>query len=64
MDNSATNVIRLVLDGDQWCALLGEDLQKGIAGFGQTPALAVAELAQAIAQTPDDKLKRYLPDFK
>ena len=24
-------------DGDQWCALLGDNLQVGIAGFGNTP---------------------------
>jgi len=26
--------------GDQWCVLLGEDLQVGICGFGDTPELA------------------------
>jgi hypothetical protein len=27
-------------DGDQWCALYGESLQAGVAGFGDTPAKA------------------------
>jgi hypothetical protein len=27
-------------DGTMWCALLGEDLMVGIAGFGETPELA------------------------
>lgn len=27
-------------DGNQWCALYGEDLQHGVAGFGDTPAKA------------------------
>lgn len=31
-------------DGDKWCALYGEDLQSGIAGFGNTPFLAMADL--------------------
>lgn len=31
-------------DGNQWCALYGEDLQVGIAGFGNTPFLAMADL--------------------
>ena len=31
------------IDGDQWCALLGEDLQSGIAGFGNTELEALAE---------------------
>lgn len=31
-------------DGNQWCALYGEDLQAGIAGFGNTPFLAMADL--------------------
>ena len=28
-------------DGDMWCALHGDDLQAGIAGFGPTPAKAL-----------------------
>ena len=27
-----------IKDGDMWCALHGENLQVGIAGFGPTPA--------------------------
>lgn len=28
-------------DGDQWCALLGDDIQSGVCGFGDTPAKAM-----------------------
>ncbi|WP_143192374.1 hypothetical protein [Paenibacillus sp. P32E] len=31
---------QLTIDGDQWCALYGENIQEGIAGFGDTPELA------------------------
>lgn len=31
---------RIFPDGDQWCALLGDDLQSGVAGFGVTPEAA------------------------
>lgn len=31
------------IDGDQWCALYGEDLQNGVAGFGDSPADAMAD---------------------
>jgi len=31
---------RLFIDGDMWCALYGENLQDGIAGFGKSPELA------------------------
>jgi hypothetical protein len=27
-------------DGNQWCWLYGSNLQEGVAGFGDTPALA------------------------
>ena len=27
----------IYMDGDEWCALYGENLQDGIAGFGKTP---------------------------
>ena len=30
-------------DGNAWCALFGEDLQMGVAGFGDTPELACAD---------------------
>ena len=29
------------IDGNQWCALYGEDLQSGVAGFGDTPDKAM-----------------------
>ncbi len=34
-------------DGDQWCALYGEDLQMGCAGFGDTPEKAMAAFDKA-----------------
>lgn len=33
-------------DGDQWCALYGEDLQEGVAGFGSTPDEASRDFDQ------------------
>ena len=32
---------KLTIDGDMWCALYGEDLQEGVAGFGKSPADAM-----------------------
>lgn len=37
----------LSADGNQWCALLGENLQIGVAGFGDTPELAMAAFDKA-----------------
>ena len=31
----------LSIDGNQWCALYGESLQCGVAGFGDSPANAM-----------------------
>ena len=31
----------LYVDGDQWCAIYGEDLQSGVAGFGSSPEKAM-----------------------
>lgn len=31
----------LSIDGNQYCALLGDDLQSGVAGFGDTPEAAM-----------------------
>lgn len=37
---------RLFVDGNQWCALYGENLQEGVAGFGDTPAAACNDFNQ------------------
>ena len=31
---------RLYRDGNQWCALYGDDLQTGVVGFGPSPEAA------------------------
>lgn len=33
---------KVFIDGDQWCALYGENLQEGVSGFGASPAEAAA----------------------
>jgi hypothetical protein len=38
---------KLTKDGGQWCALYGENLQEGIAGFGDTPYLAILDFNKA-----------------
>jgi hypothetical protein len=44
----------LSADGDMWCALLGDNLQEGVAGFGKTPAEAMVnfDLAFLNERTP------------
>jgi len=34
-------------DGNQWCVLLGDDLQTGIAGFGDSPLNAILDFNKA-----------------
>ena len=31
----------LFKDGNMWCALLGENVQEGVCGFGETPSHAM-----------------------
>lgn len=38
---------KLYKDGNQWCCLYGENLQVGIAGFGETPHKAVLDFNKA-----------------
>lgn len=35
------------LDGNQWCALYGTNIQEGVCGFGKSPADACAEFDRA-----------------
>jgi hypothetical protein len=32
---------KLYVDGNEWCCLLGDDIQSGICGFGDTPYKAI-----------------------
>ena len=34
---------RVFPDGNMWCALYGENIQEGVAGFGKSPALAMKD---------------------
>jgi hypothetical protein len=45
---SAARPLRLYPDGNQWCALWGDDIQSGVAGFGDTPALALNALLTSV----------------
>ena len=38
---------RIFRDGNRWCVLYGDNLQDGIAGFGDSPMLAVYEFSKA-----------------
>ncbi len=37
----------LSVDGNEWCALYGADLQSGVAGFGESPAGAMRAFDEA-----------------
>ena len=37
----------LYVDGDKWCALLGENLQTGVVGFGASPDEAMRAFDKA-----------------
>lgn len=37
----------LTIDGNQWCALYGDNLQDGVAGFGDSPAQAMIAFNKA-----------------
>ncbi|HEY0019052.1 MAG TPA: hypothetical protein VGC13_22310 [Longimicrobium sp.] len=41
-------VVHVSADGDRWCALIGGNLQDGIAGFGGSPPDALRALAAAL----------------
>lgn len=41
-------IITIEKDGNKWCALLGTDLQEGVAGFGDTPKEALLKLCESL----------------
>lgn len=38
---------RLFIDGNQWCALFGDNIQDGVAGFGESPEMAYFDFDRA-----------------
>lgn len=34
---------RIFIDGNQWCCLYGDNIQDGVAGFGDTPEAAACD---------------------
>lgn len=56
---------RLSIDGNQWCALYGDNLQDGVAGFGDSPADAMWDFdrnwsAKLSAAKPDSRAEEVL----
>lgn len=45
-------------DGNKWCCLYGDDLQVGVAGFGDTPEAACAEFDKAWSNAKPPRLKQ------
>lgn len=41
-------IIKFSIDGNKYCALVGDDLQIGLAGFGDSPLSALSELVDEI----------------
>ena len=46
---------KISIDGNQWCVLYGDNLQDGVAGFGDSPAKAMTDFdrnwLQVLAKT-------------
>lgn len=42
------------LDGNKWCALYGEDAQRGVCGFGDSPALAMDDFDRVWCKSVKD----------
>ena len=48
IENEEYNLFRILKpklyqDGDKWCVLYGENIMLGVAGFGDTPYLAILD---------------------
>jgi hypothetical protein len=42
---------KLYKDGNQWCVLLGKNIQEGVCGFGDSPYLAILAFNKAMTTT-------------
>jgi hypothetical protein len=50
MDEQYTVTVKIFLDGNQWGALVGENIRVGVAGFGYSVNEAMAELVKQMDQ--------------
>lgn len=48
---------KLFIDGNMWCALYGENLQEGLAGFGKSPSKALEDFDKNYYKDIEDKEK-------
>jgi hypothetical protein len=46
---------KIFICGNQWCVLYGENLQDGIAGFGETPRKAVYDFNKSWDKPVENK---------
>lgn len=44
--------VYVYIDGDTWCARIGENLQVGVAGYGITPEDALQNLSEELRLVP------------
>ncbi len=54
----------LVRDGNQWCVLYGKDLQSGIAGFGDSPHMAIMDFNNEWYKSIKDNKTKKADDTK
>ena len=47
VEESEKRKLQMTKDGDQYCVLFGDDIQKGISGFGDTPEEAIDNFCDA-----------------
>ena len=52
--NTSTFEVYLSLDGNMWCALVGDDIQSGWCGFGPSKRDAIANLGIDMFPTDHD----------
>lgn len=46
---------KISIDGNRWCVLYGDNLQDGVAGFGDSPAKAMIDFDRNWLQTLSSK---------
>lgn len=49
---SVTMRPKVFMDGDKWCALYGDNLQDGVAGFGVSPSKAMYDFDTNWSKSP------------
>lgn len=55
IDPTQETIVKLFMDGNAWCALIGVNIQEGVCAFGDSPSKSLENLSKVIVLAAQDE---------